>query len=193
MPHRLKAKINNWPNSINIVNNIGWLLFDKILRAGIELLAVVWVARYLGPEQFGLLNFAAAFVALFGAISGLGLRAVVVRDIVDTPEKKYEILGTGFFLQILGGLAAFLLIIILIDYLRPDDGLAKCIVAILGFTHVFKATEIIKYWFESQIMSKFVVWVENGVLLVIASVKVVMILLGASLMAFVWAAFAEWQ
>ncbi|MEN6482210.1 MAG: flippase [Anaerolineaceae bacterium] len=191
MPRHFRAKIENWPNSTNILDNVGWLFFDKILRAGVELLVIAWVARYLGPRQFGLLNFATAFVVLFGAISGLGLRGIVVRDIVNKPEQKYKTLGTSFGLQVIGGLLAFLLIIYLISYLRPDDVLTKYIVAILGFTHIFKATEVIKYWFESQVTSKFTVWVENGVLLAIASIKVIMILSGSSIMAFVWAAFAE--
>ena len=187
----MRSKIENRPGLTKILDNIGWLFFDKILRMGVGLLVGVWVARYLGPKQFGLLNFALAFVGLFGAIATLGLQGIIVRDIVKKPEESNVILGTGFFLRVVGGLVAFVLILVVISYLRPDDTLAKAIVAILGFTQIIKASEVVKYWFESQVQSKFVVWVENSVFLIIAVAKVVMILLHAPLIAFVWAAFAE--
>ena len=191
LPSFIRSRIENRPGLLKILDNISWLFFDKILRMGVGLLVGVWLARYLGPEQFGLLNFAMAFVGLFGAVATLGLQGIMVRDIVRKPDTAPEILGTGFVLRIIGGFAAFLLVLAMISYLRPDDTLAKSIVAILGFTQILKASEVIKYWFESQVQSKFVVWVENGVFLVIAGVKVAMILSEAPIMAFVWAAFVE--
>ena len=80
---------------------------------------------------------------------------------------------------------------IAISIARPDDELAKLMVAVLGFAMVFKATEVVKYWFESQVKSKYTIWVENGVFLVLAAIRVGLILAQASLLAFVWAAFAE--
>lgn len=191
LPGFIRSRIENRPGLLKILDNIGWLFFDKLIRMAVGLLVIVWIARYLGPEQFGLLNFAMAFVGLFGAIATLGLQGIMVRDIVRKPEESKVILGTGFVLQVAGGLIAFGLVILVISLLRPDDTLAKTIVAILGFTQVLKASEVVKYWFESQVQSKFVVWVENGVFLIIAGVKVIMILLQAPLMAFVWAALAE--
>jgi O-antigen/teichoic acid export membrane protein len=191
LPRGLRDRIAHQPGLLKILDNIGWLFFDKILRMGVGLLVGVWVARYLGPEQFGLLSFALAFVGLFGAVATLGLQGIVVRDIVRDQSSANETLGTAFVLQLLGGLTAYLLVLAAIYYFRPDDTLAKAIVAILGFTLVLKAGETIKYWFESQVQSKFVVWVENSVFLLIAGVKVVMILAQAPLIAFVWASLAE--
>jgi O-antigen/teichoic acid export membrane protein len=64
-------------------------------------------------------------------------------------------------------------------------------VAILGAALVFRALDGVRYWFEAQVKSKYVVWAENAVFLGIAAVKVGMILAGAPLVAFAWAAFAE--
>jgi PST family polysaccharide transporter len=191
IPSFLYRRIEHRPNLVKIVDNIGWLFFDKVLRMGVGLFVGVWVARYLGPEQFGLLSFATAFIGLFGAISTLGLQGIVVRDIVRNPEGKEEILGTAAVLQFLGGLIAYGLIITAIFWLRSDDALAKAIVAILGSMMLFKASEVAVYWFESQVLSKYTVWVQNGVFLVFATVKVGLILQNASLIAFAWAMMAE--
>jgi PST family polysaccharide transporter len=191
LPDFIKRRILNRPNLVKILDNIGWLFFDKILRMGVGLIVGVWVARYLGPEQFGLFNFATAFVGMFGAVAGLGLQGIVVRDLVREPSSKEEILGSAAALQLVGGLVAYGLILATIFWLRPDDALAKTIVAILGSMMLFKASEVAVCWFESQVLSKFTVWVQNGTFLVFASIKVLLILQGASLVAFAWVTVAE--
>lgn len=158
---------------------------------GVGLFVGVWVARYLGPDQFGLFNYAVAFVSLFGAIAGLGLNGVVVRDLVKEPDNAEITLGTAFVLQIFGGVLAFCVAVAAIAFIRPNDELLKLMVAVLGFAMVFKAADVVKYWFESQVQSKYSVWVENAVFLIFASVKVVLIVQRASLIAFVWVVLAE--
>jgi len=191
LPGFVKRRIANRPNLVKILDNIGWLFFDKILRMGVGLIVGVWVARYLGPEQFGLFNFASAFVGMFGVIAGLGLQGVVVRDLVREPSSKEEILGSAAALQLVGGFIAYGLILITIFWLRPDDTLAKTIVAILGSMMLFKASEVAVYWFESQVLSKFTVWVQNGTFLIFAFVKVLLILKGAPLVGFAWVTMVE--
>ncbi len=170
---------------------MGWLFFDKVLRMGVGLLVGVWVARYLGPEQFGLFSFALAFVGLFGAIAGLGLQGIVVRDIVRDSTTKEETLGTAAVLQFIGGLIAYGLILGTIFWLRPDDTIAKVLVTILGSMMLFKASEVVVYWFESQVLSKYTIWVQNSSFLVFAAIKIGLILNNAPLIAFAWASIAE--
>lgn len=158
---------------------------------GVGLFVGVWVARYLGPEQFGLLNFATAFIGLFGGFANLGLHSIVIRDIVRNPDGMEETLGTAAILQFFGGLIAYGLILAAVSWLRPDDTLAKTIVAIFGSITLFKTSEVAVYWFESQVMSKYTVWVQNGVFLFFAGIKVGLILQNAPLLAFAWAMMAE--
>lgn len=191
LPSFIRRRIAHRPNLLKIVENIGWLFFDKVLRMGVGLFVGVWIARYLGPEQFGLLSFATAFIGLFGAIAGLGLQGIVVRAIVRDPACKEETLGTAAVLQFIGGLLAYGLIIGTIFWLRPDDTLAKALVAILGSMMLFKASEVAVYWFESQVQSKYTVWVQNCSFLVFAAIKVVLILNNAPLIAFAWATLGE--
>jgi O-antigen/teichoic acid export membrane protein len=191
IPAFIRRRIEHRPNLLKIVDNIGWLFFDKILRMGVGLFVGVWIARYLGPEQFGLLSFATAFVGLFGAIATMGLQGIVVRDIVRDPGGKEETLGTAAVLQFLGGFISYGLILATIFWLRADDAVAKTIVAILGSMMLFKASEIAVYWFESQVLSKYTVWVQNGVFLIFAMIKVGLVLQNAPLIAFAWAMMAE--
>ena len=158
---------------------------------GMGLLVGVWVARYLGPEQFGLFNYATAVVALFAAIATLGLNNIVVRGLVRYPEEANSTLGTAFVLQLIGGVLSTAAAVIAVSFMRPDDTTARITVSLIGSAIIFKATDVIRYWFEARIQSKYIVWVENAAFLVFAAVKVGLMLIKAPLLAFVWIVLAE--
>lgn len=191
IPHFIRRKIESRPVLLRIIDNIGWLFLDKIVRMGVGLFVGVWVARYLGPEQFGLLSFAIAFVSLFGAFVVLGLPSIVVRDIVRDPSRKETTLGTAAALQLASGFLSYALLMFFIFWLRADDPLAMAIVAILGSMVLFKAADVAIYWFESQVQSKYIVVVQNGVFIFFALSKIVLILIGSSVFAFAWVALGE--
>lgn len=191
VPKFLRKSIRHRPNLIKIVDNISWLFFDQILRMGVGLFVGVWFARYLGPEQFGLINFSLAFVGLFAAIPGLGLQGIVVRDIVRDIQNAPLTLGTAAFLKMIGGIVAYLLLLVTVGYLRPDDPLGRSTVAILGSILLLDASKIAVFWFESQVQSKYTVLVQSGVFVVFAVIKIILILLHAQFMVFVWVILAE--
>jgi PST family polysaccharide transporter len=191
LPAFVRTRVEHRPGLQQALANTGWLFGDKILRMGVGLLVGVWVARYLGPAQFGLFSYATAFVALFGAVATLGLPGIVVRDLVKEPESAQEVLATAFGLQLLGGLLALALAVGVMAWLRPDDPLSRTMVAILGSALVLKATDVAKYWFEARVQSKYTVVVENTAFLLMAAGKVGLILTGAPLLAFVWITLGE--
>ena len=174
-----------------IIANTGWLFADRILRMGVGLFVGVWVARYLGVEQFGVFNYATAFVALFSTLSTLGLDAIVVRSIVREPEKRLQILGTAFWLKLIGGIAALVLAVSSIIVLRHDDQLTISLVAILASVGIFQAFDTIDLWFQSQVQSKYTVIAKNTAFVIISLVKVALISIHAPLIAFAWTALGE--
>jgi PST family polysaccharide transporter len=79
----------------------------------------------------------------------------------------------------------------IIFYIRPDETLAQVVVCILGLTILLKASEIALYWFESQIQSKYNVWVQNTLFILFVAIKLILILQHAPLVVFVWMILAE--
>lgn len=191
LPARLRERVEHRPNLLRIMSNIGWLISENALRLVTGLLVGIWIARYLGPAQFGQYSFALAFLLLFAPIASLGLQNVVVRDIVNNRSEAGEILGSSLVLIILGSLIAFLALVGTITYLRAGDALTISMVIILGVTIFFKISATVRYWFESQMLSKYSVWAENGAVLIVALIKIGLLLSKAPLIAFVWAIFAE--
>jgi len=191
LPPFIKHRVEERNYLQNVLSNTGWLLADRIIRMGVGLFVGIWVARYLGPELFGLFSFAGAFVALFSAISTLGLDGIVVRDIVKDLSVKEETLGTTFFLKITGGVATFLIVLSGIALARPGDTLAYWLVGIIAAGMIFQAFDAIDLWFQSQVQSKYSVYAKNFAFLTVSIVKIFLILSKASLIAFAWAGFAE--
>jgi polysaccharide transporter, PST family len=191
LPLVWKKRIEGRPNLKKAAVNTIWLFGDKIIRMGIGLVVGVWVARYLGPEQFGLFNYAIAFVALFASFSALGLQGIIVRDLVRDWQVAPRLIGTALLLQLAGGCVALVVCIGTISFLRPNDATAIIVVAVTGIGLVFKAADPIRYWFEAKVLSRYVVMMENGVFLVMVLGRVSLIGLKAPLIAFVWLAIFE--
>ena len=168
-----------------IVANISWLFADRILRMGFGLIVGVWVARYLGVQQFGIVNYATAFVAIFNPLATLGLDVVVVRRLVADPEQQQQILGTSFWMRFVAGWLTWAIAIIGIYVLRPDDRTMIVTVTILGAASIFQSIDTIDLWFQSQVQSKYSVLAKNAAFLATASIKVGLIVIQAPLVAFV--------
>ena len=190
LPLFLKKRIKGRPILQKIISNINWLFFDKVLRMGVGLFVGVWVARYLGPEKFGIINYSLALAGLFGAFAGLGLDSIIIRDIVKSPSEKNSLLGTAFILKVFASTLSFLLCAILIHFLK-NDFLIRISVIIIAAGMMFQSLDIIRFWFESQIKSKYVVIAQNSAFLIVASVKVFLIVTKMPFIFFIWAILGE--
>lgn len=186
LPHLLHSKLDGRRDLQAVIGNTFWLLADKVLRMAVGLLSGVLVARYLGPQQLGQMNFAIAIVAIFSGIASLGLNGVVVRDLLTTPDNSNVTLGTSFLLQLIGGIIALLLSVEAIHVVRFGDTLARNMVIVFGSVMILKSTEVIKYWFESQVKSRYAVLVENSAYLISVVIRMLLIAINAPLIAFAY-------
>ncbi len=191
LPDFIKAKIEGRYALQKALDNTGWLFVDQVVRMGVGLIVGVWVARYLGPEKYGLLSYAVAFVALFSAVASLGLNDISVRNIVRDITRKEEILGTTFYLKLIAGIVAFGMTTLGIIIVRPVDTLAHWVVGIIAAGTIFQAFETIDFWFRSQVQAKYVVYARNAAFTVISVFKIILILMRAPIIAFAWAGLAE--
>ncbi len=163
------------------LKNTGWLMSGKLLSLFVGFL----VTRYLGRELFGDLSFSLALVTITAAVGALGLDTFIIREIINEPLKRDEILGTALYLRL--GANILLIPITLGVYLfyhhfsaTPGETLTLLIV-LLSLTSVFKSFNVIDAYFQSQVQSKYVVYVQNICLFITAILKVAVVLLGLPL------------
>jgi polysaccharide transporter, PST family len=179
------------PNIRKIIANMGWLIGERVLRVAVGFIVIAWMARYLGTDGFGTLNYAIAIIAIVGNIAELGLSHFVVRDSVQQPSHRYEILGTAFFLRLISGITSFLLIIGIIFGLHPDEPSIRMIVIIMSGSLLFQNFKVIDCWFRSQVKSKYTVLASNTAFVIMTLVRVILIQSQAPLIAFALAVLAE--
>ncbi|NJC88100.1 MAG: flippase [Desulfuromonas sp.] len=191
LPEFVRRRIAGRDGLRAIIGNIGWQLADNLVRMGLGLLLGIWVARYLGPAQFGLLSYALAFVALFAPLAMPGLDDIVVRNLVRDPAARGVLLGTAFLLKLGGGMASLLAAVAVIGWLRPGDSQSLWLVAIVAAGTVFQAVNAIELWFNARVQAKYPVLARNAAFLVCAIAKVALILAKAPLIAFAWISLAE--
>jgi O-antigen/teichoic acid export membrane protein len=171
--------------------NSVWLISDRLIRMGLGLLVGVWVARYLGPEGYGQLSFAGSYVMIFSAIALFGLESIVVRELVKHPEAERAILGTTCLIRTAAGLFSYLLAIVVLLVLRPDDRTAVLLVALLGSSLLVQAVEASDLWFQSRVLSRYTVICRSTAFIISSGLKVLLVLTGASLTAIAAATAVE--
>lgn len=131
------------------------MLGEKVLRIVAEVFVGIYVARYLGPEQFGVYSYAVAFVALFGAIARLGLDSIVVRDLVNHPQEREVYLGTAFWLKLIGALLTLGLLAVAVQF-SGNDATTNLYIVIIASGMIFQSFDVVDFYFQSQVIVKHV-------------------------------------
>ncbi len=166
--------------------NTSWLLGERILRMVISLFVGIYVARYLGPERFGLLSYSLSFVLLFSSLASFGLDDILVRELVQSPEKRKDLLGTVFWLKVSGAIVMGTTIALILQF-KAEDQQTYWMIALITFGFLFQATNVVDFYFQSQVQSKFAVRAQAFQLLATSLFKIYLVWNQAEL---IWFAFA---
>lgn len=165
--------------------NTSWLFTEKIFRMLVGLFVGIWVARYLGPVQFGLLSYAQSFVGLFTVIATLGLDGIVVRELVKDECRRDELIGTAFWLKVMSAFGVLITIATTIIF-TSNDYYTNTLVFIIASATIFQSFNVVDMYFQSKVMSKYVVYPNIISLFVSSLVKIVLIINDSPLIAFAW-------
>ena len=162
--------------------NTLWLLAEKTVRVAVGFSVGVYVARCLGPAQYGLLNYAISFVALFSVFSSLGLDAILVRELVRTPQRANVLMGSSFLLKLGGfGIMATCVGIVL---LFSGTAESRLLIWIILSGYFFQSFQVLDYFFQARVQGKYVAISQMAALLATAAGRVLLALNQAPLWSF---------
>ncbi|MBA6357989.1 MULTISPECIES: flippase [unclassified Colwellia] len=184
----IKIKLTNLKNNQGVMKylkNTSWLLGEKILRMTLGLFVGIWIARYLGPEQFGLFSYAQSFVALFATFATLGLDGIVIRALVKDESHRDKLLGTTFILKLVGAILVLSLLAVAV-FFQSNDHQTNLLIFIIASATIFQSFNTIDFYFQSRVLSKYVVYSNVSSLLLSSIIKVILILNEAPLIAFAY-------
>ena len=157
---------------------------EQMLRMLAGLLVGLWVARYMGPSQFGAFNYAIAFAALFNSISKLGLDSIVVRELVSDPSSYKVYLGTAFWSKIVGSLVMMVVLFSTLHLISSDEQ-SNIYILIIASASLFQSLEVVDFYFQSRVLLKYVSICKIAQLLISSLVKLYLIYIDAELFWFV--------
>ncbi|MFA6340942.1 MAG: flippase [Candidatus Paceibacterota bacterium] len=163
--------------------NTGWMFIGQAAMV-ISLFINIWIARYLGPANFGTLSYVLAFVGIFGFLANLGINDVLVRDLVKYPEKRDELLGTAFWLFNIGGFLAFLSVSILSFFLEPS-WIVRSLIIVYATTFLFAPVGmVIAAYYQSKVEARKNAFVQIVGTVIVAIFKIYLILSGKGIIWF---------
>lgn len=166
------------------IHNSIWIVGEKVLGLGLAFVATVFVARYLGPESFGLLAYALSLTSIFAAAGHMGLSGLVVRDIVKYPELRGQTLGTTLVLKFSGLAVGYLALVAYAYYFEGPNSVPYYLVLISGIALLLKPAEVFEFWFQAFVQARYVSLARMMSHIVSAAFRLLLVALGASLVVF---------
>lgn len=149
MVQKIKLLLHN-----RVVKNAGWIMGGKITQMLISLVVGRITARYLGPSNYGLINYAAAYTAFFASICTLGINSVIVKEFVEAPDEEGAIIGTALVLRALSSVFSAITIIGISLVVDAGETTTQLVVALSSIGIIFQIFETFNYWFQAKLQSK---------------------------------------
>jgi O-antigen/teichoic acid export membrane protein len=163
--------------------NTLWLFAEKIFGMIVGLFVGIWVARYLGPEKFGMFSYVIAFTSLFAPLGKLGFDGIVSRDIARNDTDIDELLSSSALFKFVGSLV-LLIIVSLYMYFFKDDLIYFYLGLILSMIYVLKSFEVLEFYYRAKVRARYIAIAHSIGMIFAASAKIVFILMGAGLIFF---------
>ncbi len=133
--------------------NTGWLFLAQLFSMLIAFFVGVLVARHLGPNLYGIFNYALSLSTIVGMFFCSSLDFALSRELIKRPEDKEKLLGTFWLIKLVGGLLT-MVISLAIAWVGHLDSLTIKLLVVLSVFYVFQSANIIGLFFQAQVMAK---------------------------------------
>ena len=165
----------------SIFQNAKWIIVCKVIQSLIQLLIGMITARYLGPSNYGLISYAASLVAFAVPIMQLGLTAILVQECVTRPEEEGAVMGTGLGMSMISGLACMVGVFAFVSVANFEEPTTILVCTLYSVSIFFQATELLQYWFQARLLSKYASLAALGAYLVVSAYKISLLVTGKSI------------
>lgn len=152
--HTVTAKFRALKSN-RVARNAGAIIGGRVAQGFFGFLVGLFTARYLGPSNYGLISYAAAYTAFFSTASSLGTNNLLVKEFVDQPESEGTIIGSTIIIRLLASLLAISIIVAASFVIDAGEPLTILIVAVTSLSLLFQQpAEVFDYWFQAKLESR---------------------------------------
>lgn len=167
-----------------VFGNSIWQIGEKIITMLFSVVVTSIVARYLGVEQYGLVNYIISTVMLFTSFSTLGMERITIKDIIERKDSEEKILGTSLYIRIIGGTILLIISQITIYVLNENDILAQILGFIVGTSMLFRSFEVIEYYLQSQMKQKTIAIIRFCATTIISVLRILVVVYNLGIIGF---------
>lgn len=140
----------------NVFKNISWIIICRLVQAVFALIINALTARYFGPSNYGVISYAASLVAFVTPIMKLGASDILVNEIIKTPKKEGEILGTSIIMTTVSSVACILGLFSFVKVANHDDVTTIYVTVLYSTLLLSQSLEQIQHSFHAKYLSKIV-------------------------------------
>lgn len=167
-----------------VVKNASWMIASKVFQAVLALVINMLTARYLGPSNYGILAYAASIVAFAIPIMQLGFTNILVQEFTNYPEEEGKILGTGVILDLVSSFACILGVFAFASIANQGETETILVCVLYSTQLIFQAIELIQFWFQAKLLSKYISIASFAAYLVASLYKIFLLVTGKSVIWF---------
>lgn len=138
-----------------IVANASWIIVCRIIQSILSLVVSMLTARYLGPSNFGLINYAASIVSFIAPVMYLGLSSILVQEIINHPDDEGETLGTSLFMSFIMSILCIIGIICFVSVVNAGERETLIVCSLYSLMLLFQCIDLLQYWFQAKLKSKY--------------------------------------
>lgn len=160
--------------------NTGWMMAQQVYSMMLSLVVGSLSARYLGPSNYGLLNYGASIISFFTIISKLGLDGIIINEIVKHKEKLSSYLGSALVARLIVSIMSIGVVQGIIVFLEPDNNLLHIVTLLQTFSIVFQCYEVFQYWYQVELKMKYISIATMIALTITAAWRIFLLATGAS-------------
>lgn len=169
------------------VKNAGWIVGGRIVNKVLAFLVGILTIRYLGPGNYGLINYATTYTTFFSALCTLGINSVIIKDFVDHPDEEGTALGTTLVLRAVSSMLSAIMIVGIVSVIDRNEPLTVLVVFLSSIGLLFQIFDIFNRWFQSRLQSKYAAIASIVSYIVVSGYKLILLITGKSV---VWFALA---
>ena len=147
----------------------------------------IFTVRYLGPSNYGIINYVTAYVTFFTSLCTLGINSVIIKDFVDNPEQQGEAIGTSLALRGVSSILSAITITGIVFVVDKGDKLILIVAILCSMALFFQIFDTYNYWFQSRYESKVTAMATLVAYIITSIYKIVLLLSGVGVQ---WFAFA---
>ena len=145
-------------------------------------------ARYLGPDNYGSLNYTASFVTFVSSIATLGMEGVIIKKMIANPENEGAYLGGSIILRFISSAFSSALVVAVVALLNPGDNEKVILVLLQSIQLLFQTLYIFDSWFQRYLKSKYISIAKIVASIVVMGYKLYLLATAKSV---VWFAFSN--